>query len=134
MFSKQTNVTNGPQQVNSGTAAPTAASHATENQIQPNRLLEASYGERLDSGAQGKTSCENSHLEALESGHGPAHDGGITINDSGTYRYAWNQATGPRTTAGKAKAARNAFTGSAGAKLRQLSWELNALLKLCKIK
>ena len=50
IFAKQANVTTGPQQVNNAPAIP---SRAREMDIDPNRLLEAHDGERLDTGTSG---------------------------------------------------------------------------------
>jgi hypothetical protein len=49
-FVRQANIAHGPQQVNNGVPAP---SRARENEIEQSKLLEASDGERLDSGAAG---------------------------------------------------------------------------------
>jgi hypothetical protein len=62
-YIRQANITNGPQQVNNGyasasghtgisTQAATHSSHAENFQSEPNKLLEADHGERLDTGAQ----------------------------------------------------------------------------------
>ena len=42
----------------------------------------------------------------------------------------WNQSTGPQSAQGKAKAARNAWTGGQAVKLRQIIKELNQALKV----
>ena len=52
VIAKQANVTTGPQQVNNGIAAP-GPSRAQENEIGQSKLLEASNGERLDTGTAG---------------------------------------------------------------------------------
>ena len=57
VFARQANINNGgQQQVNNGSAPPSQAAqsraHAGEIAPQPNRLLEASNAERLDTGAQ----------------------------------------------------------------------------------
>jgi hypothetical protein len=59
VFAKQANVTTGPQQVNNGIAL------ARETENQPNKLLEQSDGERLDSGAAGATGAPDSALETV---------------------------------------------------------------------
>lgn len=41
----------------------------------------------------------------------------------------WEQSTGPKTPAGKAVSARNAFKGGHGAKLRELKKSVNAMLR-----
>ena len=41
----------------------------------------------------------------------------------------WKQSTGPKSPEGKARAARNAWTGGHGAKLRQLRKELNQAMR-----
>lgn len=41
----------------------------------------------------------------------------------------WQQSTGPKTTAGKAKASRNAFTGGHAVMLRLLAKELSAAMR-----
>lgn len=62
-YIRQANITSGPQQVNNGyasasghtgisTQAATHSSHAENSQSEPNKLLEADHGERLDTGAQ----------------------------------------------------------------------------------
>jgi hypothetical protein len=63
VIAKQANVTTGPQQVNNGVA--TAPPRARENEITPNKLLEASYGERLDTGTTGAAAGANPRLEAV---------------------------------------------------------------------
>lgn len=45
IYARQANVTTGPQQVNNG-----IRSHARENEIEQNKLLEQNDGERLDTG------------------------------------------------------------------------------------
>jgi len=62
LFAKQANVTTGPQQINNGIME---ASRPRENEITPNKLLEANNGERLDTRAQGAASGANSDLEAV---------------------------------------------------------------------
>lgn len=41
----------------------------------------------------------------------------------------WKQSTGPKSPEGKARAARNAWTGGHGAKLRQIIKELNQAMR-----
>jgi len=70
-FVKQANIANGPQQVNNGTGTP--AARAEENSASQNGLLEAQHGQWLDTGTTGTTGSADSHLEAVEAGHGTAH-------------------------------------------------------------
>jgi hypothetical protein len=64
-FIKQQNVAQ-QQQVNNGTAAPAVSPRAPERNITPsNELLEASHGQRLDTGAQGIAGGINSDLAAV---------------------------------------------------------------------
>jgi len=75
-YIRQANITNGPQQVNNGHAsAPghtgtsplsgTHGSHAGNFQSEPNKLLEADHGQRLDTGAATTTSRVNQELETV---------------------------------------------------------------------
>lgn len=49
IFAKQANIAQGHQQINNGNPSePVAPSHAGENQIEQNELLEHTHGERLD--------------------------------------------------------------------------------------
>lgn len=52
-FVRQANIAHGPQQVNNGTPQD-EPSRARETENQPNKLLEAKDGNRLDTGATGK--------------------------------------------------------------------------------
>lgn len=61
-FVKQANMTTGPQQINNGSAAQSPAGNF---QTEPNKLLEADHGQRMDIGAQGAASRTNPHLEAV---------------------------------------------------------------------
>lgn len=80
VFAKQANINNGgQQQVNNGTgppdetgreqrpsgAAASTGAHAGESTSQPNKLLEASDGERLDFGAQGTAGRASEDLAAM---------------------------------------------------------------------
>ncbi len=67
LFAKQANVTTGPQQINNGMAAP---SRPRENEIKPNKLLEANNGERMDPGTQGATGRANPEVEAVAAVYG----------------------------------------------------------------
>lgn len=53
VYAKQANISNGPQQVNNG--LPAQATHAEKIANQPNELLEATNGERLDTGTTQET-------------------------------------------------------------------------------
>src|SRR5215831_10429718 len=63
-FVKQANIAAGPQQVNNG-PPPKEGSRTRETEIEPNKLLEAQNGERLDTGATGSPSAANQALEAV---------------------------------------------------------------------
>lgn len=69
VLAKQANISNGPQQINNGVAAP----RANEKSNQPNGLLEASSGERLDAGTTGATIGRNPAVEPLGALNGAAH-------------------------------------------------------------
>ena len=69
-FVKQDNIANGPQQVNNGEQA--APSRTEEKEIKPNKLLEATHGERLDGGAQSAAGGANSELETVGAINGAA--------------------------------------------------------------
>lgn len=66
VFAKQANINqgNGNQQVNNGTSDP--ASHAGEIINQPNELLEAQHGERMDTGTAGATIVKNPTMATLD--------------------------------------------------------------------
>jgi hypothetical protein len=64
-FVKQANISHGPQQVNNGVASSPDASHAQENQNQPNELLEELPSERLDARAPSATSGVDSSMETV---------------------------------------------------------------------
>lgn len=61
-YIKQANIAHGHQQVNNGQAA----TGAGDFQSEPNKLMEADHGERLDIGAQAATGRTNQALEAVE--------------------------------------------------------------------
>jgi hypothetical protein len=75
-FVKQANISNGPQQVNNGdarfsdpstrTGVSARADNSTTAQTE---LLEASNGQRLDTGAKGKAGSADPHLETVAAGH-----------------------------------------------------------------
>ncbi|WP_411725275.1 hypothetical protein [Methyloglobulus sp.] len=63
IFAKQANISSGHQQVNNGIPA----THAGENKILPNELLEANDGSKnLDTGTTGATIAENKAMATLE--------------------------------------------------------------------
>lgn len=72
-FVKQANIANGNQQVNNTYAS--ASGHSGINsgaeniQSEPNKLLEADHGERMDFRAQGKTSRVNQAVATVEAVH-----------------------------------------------------------------
>lgn len=68
-FVRQTNIAHGNQQVNNG-RQPTGAGNF---QSEPNKLLEAEHGPRLDIGAQAATGRVNQAVEAVGEGDRPAH-------------------------------------------------------------
>lgn len=64
-FVKQANISAGPQQVNNGEEA-----SRTENvESEPNKLLEADHGQRLDIGAQAQAGRANQRVEAVGAIH-----------------------------------------------------------------
>ena len=66
VFAKQANINqgNGNQQVNNGTSDP--ASRAGEIINQPNELLEAQHGERMDTGTAGATIVKNPAMATVD--------------------------------------------------------------------
>ncbi len=62
VFSRQTNIANGPQQVNN-------FAHAGENQNQPIKVLEQGHEQRMDAPAQSHASDGNPELETVDAGH-----------------------------------------------------------------
>lgn len=66
-FVRQTNIAHGNQQVNNG-RQPTGAGNF---QSEPNKLLEADHGQRLDIGAQAATGQVNQAVEAVGAGDRP---------------------------------------------------------------
>jgi len=61
VFAKQANIANGPQQVNNGVPAPALPARAGDQEIEPNKLLEA-HDERLDAGTASAAVSGDSHL------------------------------------------------------------------------
>ncbi|MBC7435447.1 MAG: hypothetical protein H7332_05200 [Bdellovibrionales bacterium] len=73
-FVKQTNITNGPQQViNDASKYTRAHPRAGNSQIEKNEVLGHQHGDYLDTGAQDATGNADSHLAAVEAGHGATH-------------------------------------------------------------
>ena len=83
-FVRQANIAHGPQQVNNGVPPPLRAG---ESEIEPNKLLEATHGERLDTGTASAAGRANQDLAAV------------------------GALNGSRSAEGKAKAGRNAYKG-----------------------
>ena len=67
LFAQQANVAFGPLQVNNGAAKDFP--HTKQNEIVPNKLLEADHGQRLDYGAQGQAVRADQDLEAVAAGN-----------------------------------------------------------------
>ena len=63
VYAKQANITTGPQQVNNNVALP---AHTQENKNPPNKLLEQSIEQRMDTGTQGQTVSSNPAVATLE--------------------------------------------------------------------
>ena len=72
-YIRQANMTTGPQQVNNayaGTPSHSGIQSGAENiQSEPNKLLEANHGQRLDIGAQAAAGRANQTVEALGAVH-----------------------------------------------------------------
>ena len=72
-FVKQANMTTGSQQVNNTYASASVHSGITPGagnfQSEPNKLLEADHGQRMDIGAQGKTGRVNQAVATVEAVH-----------------------------------------------------------------
>ena len=72
-YIRQANMTTGPQQVNNayaGTPSRNGMQSGAENiQSEPNKLLEANHGQRLDIGAQAAAGRANQTVEALGAVH-----------------------------------------------------------------
>ncbi|HXG70464.1 MAG TPA: hypothetical protein VNJ04_07610 [Gemmatimonadaceae bacterium] len=66
VFARQANISQGPQQVNNGTEAP---SRAKQFAPAPSKLLDGDHGERLDEGTQGETVDCDHRLEPMEAVH-----------------------------------------------------------------
>jgi hypothetical protein len=75
-YIRQANMTTGAQQVNNYTASPSPTgtqSGAKNCESNPNKLLEADHGERLDIGAATTTGRGNQALEAVRAVNGAGH-------------------------------------------------------------
>ena len=69
-FVKQANISNGPQQVNNGTATASVPAHAENPSANQNGLLEANHGsETLDAGTAATTARSNQAVETLGAVH-----------------------------------------------------------------
>lgn len=64
VFARQANINHGNQQVNNG--IPASATHAEKIINQPNELLEAQHGERMDTGTAGATIVKNPAMATLD--------------------------------------------------------------------
>lgn len=66
VFAKQANIANGPQQVNNGLNSETSTrGRARDIESEPTELLEATYAQRMDTGATGSASRTDSDLAPL---------------------------------------------------------------------
>ena len=70
-YIKQTNIANGPQQVNNGTPA-----SAGKNQSHPNELLEHQHGNTLDIGATATAGRADPAMATVEAKHRPTNTRG----------------------------------------------------------
>lgn len=68
VYAKQANIANGPQQVNNGTP-PQAEGPSRESRNPPNKVLEHSKNELLDTGTKGKAGRSHPPLEAVGAVH-----------------------------------------------------------------
>jgi hypothetical protein len=103
-FVKQANMTTGPQQVNN-TCANTPScggkQSRTENiESEPNKLLEANHGQRLDRGTQAQAGRANQEVATLGAVHRPD--------------IAWRKAAGQQECLDRRAQAAIAGTGAAG--------------------
>lgn len=72
VYARQTNIANGPQQVNNGAAA----SRASEPASRANELLETEHGKRVERGTTGAAIDSDPALEAVDAINGTANEGG----------------------------------------------------------
>ena len=68
VFARQANIAHGPQQVNNGTPEPGSRAGKSENP--QNQLLEADYGERLDTGTAGAAIGADPQLATVDAING----------------------------------------------------------------
>jgi hypothetical protein len=68
VYAKQANIANGPQQVNNGTMP---RAQAGEDQNQPNKILERTDEQRIDTATQDTTGSGNPTLETVATGNRP---------------------------------------------------------------
>ena len=74
VYARQANINNGGhQQVNNGTSSQPADVRAANSAIEQTKLLEASDGERLDTGTTGTASGTDPQLETVGAIHRAAH-------------------------------------------------------------
>jgi hypothetical protein len=73
-FVRQANIAHGPQQVNNQTSTRTPA-RTREIENMQSKLLEASNGERLDSGTPSAAGAPNHELEAVDAINGTTNAG-----------------------------------------------------------
>ena len=71
VIARQANISNGPQQVNNRFDDATRAG-ARENISEPNKLLEQTHGDRLDTGATGEAIGSDSTMATVGAIHRPA--------------------------------------------------------------
>lgn len=69
VFAKQANIANGPQQVNNGTPPQAEGPSRGESRNPPNKVLEHSKNELLDTGTKGKAGRSHPLLEAVGAVH-----------------------------------------------------------------
>lgn len=62
IYARQANIANGPQQINNGTPP---AHVGGENTIEPNKLLEHTHGQRLDTGTTGAAICADTAMATM---------------------------------------------------------------------
>src|SRR4030095_7005862 len=62
---RQANISAGPQQVNNGVAQSSQRSRTKKTEMAPSKLLEASNGERLDTGTASAPGSVNKELETV---------------------------------------------------------------------
>ena len=75
VYARQANIANGPQQVNNHGSPPTGAPAREESPDSPNKLLEISSHELLDTGEKSEASRGHPPLETVGEVHRPPHRG-----------------------------------------------------------